>query len=205
MPRPARPSLSAGLLAGLLAGATLGGMAGPVAFADRHGAAPTTSPYAAIGDRPIKALSAEERADLEAGRGMGLALPAELNRYPGPRHVLELADALGLSTEQRQATAALIDPMTARAQALGQRIVTAEAALDRGFADGAMDADTLRRALDEIARLRAELRFVHLETHLRQRALMSEAQIAAYGRLRGYADAPADGGEPPAHHHPRHH
>jgi hypothetical protein len=32
---------------------------------------------------------------------MGLALPAELNGYPGPIHVLELSDKLGLSAEQK--------------------------------------------------------------------------------------------------------
>jgi hypothetical protein len=51
--------------------------------------------------RPIKALSEQQVADLQAGRGMGLALPAELNGYPGPAHVLELADKLGLSADQR--------------------------------------------------------------------------------------------------------
>ena len=32
---------------------------------------------------------------------MGLALAAELNGYPGPRHVLDLADQLGLTPEQQ--------------------------------------------------------------------------------------------------------
>ena len=33
--------------------------------------------------------------------GMGLALAAELNGYPGPAHVIELAKSLGLSEPQR--------------------------------------------------------------------------------------------------------
>ena len=49
-------------------------------------------PYAGMQARPIKALSEQQVADLAAGRGMGLALAAELNGYPGPSHVLELAD-----------------------------------------------------------------------------------------------------------------
>jgi hypothetical protein len=32
---------------------------------------------------------------------MGLALAAELNGYPGPAHVIELAKSLGLSEPQR--------------------------------------------------------------------------------------------------------
>ena len=39
----------------------------------------------------IKSLSQDDQSALLAGRGMGLARPAELNGYPGPAHVLELA------------------------------------------------------------------------------------------------------------------
>jgi hypothetical protein len=41
-------------------------------------------PYAGLEARAIKALSEQQIADLEAGRGMGMALAAELNGYPGP-------------------------------------------------------------------------------------------------------------------------
>ena len=44
-------------------------------------------PYAGMESRAIKALSPQQIADLREGRGMGLALPAELNGYPGPMHV----------------------------------------------------------------------------------------------------------------------
>src|SRR5690349_20851759 len=78
-----------------------------------HGAPSAVSPYAGLETRPVKALSEQQIADLKAGRGMGLALAAELNGYPGPAHVLELADALGLSDEQRARTKALFDGMKA--------------------------------------------------------------------------------------------
>jgi hypothetical protein len=61
------------------------------------------TPYAGMQSRSIKALSDQQIADLNAGRGMGLALAAELNGYPGPLHVLELADKLDLSADQRAA------------------------------------------------------------------------------------------------------
>ena len=57
--------------------------------------------------RAIKALSDQQIADLRAGRGMGMALPAELNGYPGPAHVLELADKLELTPDQRASVQAL--------------------------------------------------------------------------------------------------
>ena len=59
-------------------------------------------PYAGIQSRQINAFSEEQLADLRAGRGMSLALPAELNGYPGPLHVIELAEALALTDIQRK-------------------------------------------------------------------------------------------------------
>jgi hypothetical protein len=51
-------------------------------------------------------LSDEQIADLRAGRGMALALTAELNGYPGPLHVLDLADQLALTATQAMLRAA---------------------------------------------------------------------------------------------------
>jgi hypothetical protein len=44
--------------------------------------AQSQQPYAGLAGRSIKALSEQQIADLQAGRGMGLALAAELNGYP---------------------------------------------------------------------------------------------------------------------------
>ena len=60
------------------------------------------APYAGMQNRDVKALTEQQVADLRAGRGMGMALPAELNGYPGPMHVLELADRLSFSADQRE-------------------------------------------------------------------------------------------------------
>lgn len=65
------------------------------------GSAIAQMPYAGMHLRPVKALSEQQVADLNAGRGMGLALTRELNGYPGPSRVIELADQLALSQDQR--------------------------------------------------------------------------------------------------------
>src|SRR6187549_1634291 len=88
------------------------------------------TPYAGMQTRPIKALSEQQVADLGAGRGMGLALAAELNGFPGPSHVLELADALELSADQRTRVKALFDAMKAEAVPPGTRLIEQEADLD---------------------------------------------------------------------------
>src|SRR5258705_4499780 len=69
------------------------------------------SSYSGMQTRPIKALSDQQVADLKAGRGMGLALAAELNGYPGPAHVLELSDKLALTVEQRARVRQLFESM----------------------------------------------------------------------------------------------
>jgi hypothetical protein len=149
-------------------------------------AAQTPSPYAGQEQRAIKGLSEAEMRDLAEGRGMGLAKAAELNSYPGPLHVLKLASELGLSASQRAASELLIAPMRERAIALGRQIIEAERDLDRAFAERAIDRDSLRRQVARIAALAGELRAVHLETHLAQRAILTADQVARYDALRGY-------------------
>jgi hypothetical protein len=80
-------------------------------------AAYSQTPYAGMHAREIKALSQEQVADLTNGRGMGLALAAELNGFPGPSHVLELADKLDLTSDQRASINMLFDSMKAEAVA----------------------------------------------------------------------------------------
>jgi hypothetical protein len=156
-------------------------------------AAAQTSPYAGEQPRDIKALSADETADLLAGRGMGLARAAELNRYPGPLHVLELEGRLGLSDAQRDAVQASFARMRTQAQTLGTAIIERERALDAAFKAQTVSPDSLAAMTADIAALQGRLRAAHLAAHLETRAVLTPQQIALYDRLRGYA-----GGAPPA-------
>lgn len=152
--------------------------------------------YAGQESRDIKALSAEEVKQYLAGAGMGYAKPAELNSYPGPMHVLELADKLGLSAEQRAATRKLMDDHKVQARAIGAKLVQAERELDALFRGGRVDESALAQAVRTTAVLQGEYRLSHLETHRRMRALLTQEQIARYDQLRGYgSDAE------PAHKH----
>jgi plastocyanin len=135
----------------------------------------------------IKALSSEEVEQYLSGAGMGYAKAAELNRHPGPMHVLELADQLKLTAEQRTATAKLMEAHKAEARKIGARLVAAERALDELFRGGAVAGDTLAQAVARTAVLEGEYRLAHLETHRRMRTLLSDAQLARYDALRGYA------------------
>ena len=101
--------------------------------------AQTASPYAGEEAQEIKALSPKEIADLVQGRGMGLAKSAELNRYPGPIHVLELARELKLLAEQRTGLEASRSRMSERAKILGAEILGLERDLDAAFAHRRID------------------------------------------------------------------
>lgn len=144
------------------------------------------SPYRGQETREIKALSAQEVSDLLAGKGMGFAKAAELNGYPGPKHVLELAGPLVLTPEQVEGTRAIFNDMQARAIGAGRDLVALERELDRQFQEKTVEAESLQSLLARIGTLQAELRRVHLQAHLRQMALLSDAQVAAYAELRGY-------------------
>jgi len=150
-------------------------------------AAPT--PYAGQQAREIKALSSAEQADLLAGKGMGLAKAAELNGYPGPAHVLELAADLALTPEQRALTRAVWQAMDARAKALGQQLVDAERELDALFASKQVTPERLTAQLDRIGALQAQVRAVHLQAHLEQVRILSPEQTSRYAVLRGYGGA----------------
>jgi hypothetical protein len=142
--------------------------------------------YSAQHTRDIKALSAEEVNQYRAGAGMGYARAAELNRYPGPMHVLELAGPLALTPDQRAAAQKLMQTHKAEARAIGDKLVDAEHVLDRLFAQAAASEGALAQQVRAVATLRGEYRLSHLETHRRMRALLSDEQVHRYVQLRGY-------------------
>lgn len=153
---------------------------------------------AAESEPEIKALTPEQVEGYLDGRGMGFARAAELNGYPGPAHVLELADQLELSPAQREQTETLYRAMQSDARALGVQLVEAERRLDRLFAQGLARRETITPVLDRIASLQGSLRALHLETHLAQATLLEPGQVDRYNHLRAQARMHAGG---PGHHH----
>lgn len=149
------------------------------------------SPYAGEQTRKIKALSPEDVNQLLAGHGMGFARAAELNSYPGPRHVLDMANQLQLTSAQTGELNEVFAAMKSAALPLGRELVARETELDRLFAGRHATADAVRTLTREIGRLEGELRAVHLNAHVATVAILQPGQISRYDELRGYTDAPA--------------
>jgi hypothetical protein len=152
-------------------------------------AAQTQQPYAGFETRPIKALSDQQIADLKAGRGMGFALAAELNGYPGPVHVIELAAPLALSDAQRAKVQDLFAAMTAETVPLGHKLIAQETDLDRQFADKTITESVLAASMQAIGSTQAALRTAHLKYHLATLDVLTQPQVKQYAELRGYAGA----------------
>ena len=158
------------------------------------------SPYVGQESRQLKALSADEVAAYVEGKGQGFAKPAELNGFPGPMHVLELADRLDLSPDQRQATQRLMDRHKAEVRALGRDFIDNEQRLERLFASREASPEAVATAVARSAEIQGRIRAAHLVTHLEQTKLLQPAQVKRYAELRGYT-----GGGAPAHGHGHRH
>ena len=157
------------------------------------------SPYVGQESRDLKALSADEVASYVEGKGQGFAKPAELNGFPGPMHVLELADGLGLTAEQRTATRRLMERHKAEARALGREYIENERRIERLFASREATPEAVSAAVARSAEILGRIRATHLVTHIEQTRLLEPAQIGKYAALRGYTG----GATEPAHH--KHH
>lgn len=157
------------------------------------------APYAGFDQRPIAALSNDDLDELRAGRGWGLALPAELNGVPGPTHLLELSDEIGLNTAQVAALTDIRGRMQDAAIEAGLVFIEAERALNDAFVGGVPDAETLAELVAEAGDARAALRLAHLSAHLETLPLLEREQVAAYNRLRGYAESDPCAAVPEGH------
>ncbi len=156
-------------------------LAGGAPASEPHG------PYAGQETRPIKALDPETIAGLKSGAGLGYAKSAELNGYPGPAHLLELADRLPLSAEQRTRIAAIQAAMRRDVIRLGEDYLAAEQALEAAFQAGGLDAARLGDLAAGAGAAESALRARHLAAHLEAAALLDHSQVQKYAELRGYA------------------
>jgi Spy/CpxP family protein refolding chaperone len=150
------------------------------------------SPYAGQEDRGIKSLSQADIDGLLAGEGTpfgGMAKPAELSGYPGPRHVLDAFEAgeFELTAEQEEQIESLYEAMRSQAIELGQQIIEIEKEIDSAFTSRTIAQRFLQDKINESAKLYGQLRTVHLQAHLAMIDILTPEQVDGYNKLRGYA------------------
>ena len=134
----------------------------------------------------VASLTDEEVRALRHGEGMGLARAAELNHFPGPRHLLDLASELDLSDVQISRIRTIHDRMKSRAVAKGEDIITAESHLADLFASGEPSTREMTRVTGHLGAMRGQLQAIHLLAHIEAAGELSDGQIREYDRLRGY-------------------
>lgn len=148
------------------------------------------SKYVGEEKRKIKSLSEQDIEALQKGTGGvfgGLATLAELNGYPGPRHVLDLETDLQLSEQQKNEINLIYNDMNANAKKIGNTLIDVEEQLDTLFANKSITNSTLYQLVQESTSIYGKLRYVHLNSHLQTMEILSPEQITLYNKLRGYS------------------
>jgi Spy/CpxP family protein refolding chaperone len=149
-----------------------------------------TSKYTGQEDRIIKSLSSEDIESLQTGTGDafgGMAKLAELNGYPGPRHVLDMAHELKLTDEQKKNITTIYNDMKKKAIELGQKIVNIERIANEEFVNKSIADAQMKQLILKSAETYGQLRYIHLNTHLKMLYILTPEQITLYNSLRGYS------------------
>lgn len=147
------------------------------------------SPYVGEHVRDVTSLSTADIEGLKSGTGTpfgGMAKLAELNGYPGPRHVLDLTQSMELTDSQTKQIEQIYQKMNSEAIILGNKILSIEMELDEKFSDGSINENYLKEKIHESAEFYAKLRNVHLQSHLLMMDVLTPEQIQKYNELRGY-------------------
>ncbi len=110
------------------------------------------------------------------GEPMGQGLVAEKNDYPSPQKILSFKEQLGLTKDQIRKIDELLKNLPITASVQGQDIVEAEEDLNSYFAAGAVTEKALRTKLERIGKLRAGLRFTHLQAYVKAKQILSANQ-----------------------------
>lgn len=147
------------------------------------------SPYVGQEDREIKSLTHQEVQGYLNGEGMGLSKVAELNNFPGPKHVLEFSKRLDLSEEQLSQIKSLYDEMKRESINLGERYISAEKKVNVLFEQSEIDPGQVDSLISDIGVLHSEIRATHVIAHIKMTELLSAEQIDRYQKLRGYTNS----------------
>jgi hypothetical protein len=140
-------------------------------------------------DVDLKGLTKEEIRGWREGRAMTQARVAEKNHYPAPYFALKMVSELALFEDQIAPMRAIHDTLHRRTMQLGRQLLDEETKLELYFEDQEKDPPKLAAIVRESARLRGEIRLMHLEADIETRKILSQDQLVKYEALRGFDPA----------------
>jgi Spy/CpxP family protein refolding chaperone len=117
-----------------------------------------------------------DKGQLLNGEAAGQTLVAEKNGFPSPQKIISLKDKLGITKDQLKKINEILTNLPISATVKGQEIVEAEEELNKLFESGTINEKTLRTKLERIGKMRADLRFVHLQIYLKEKQILSVNQ-----------------------------
>ena len=117
-----------------------------------------------------------DKDQLLNGEAAGQTSVAEKNGYPAPQKIISFKDQLGLTKDQLKKINEMLTNLPVSATVKGQEIVEAEEELNKLFESGTINEKTLRAKLERIGKMRADLRFMHLQVYLKEKQILSVNQ-----------------------------
>jgi Spy/CpxP family protein refolding chaperone len=123
-----------------------------------------------------QALFPPDKDQLLKGEAAGQNMVAENNGYPSPQKIVSLKDQIGLTKDQLKKIKEIVTNLPISAVVKGQEIIDAEEELNKLFESGIVSEKTLRIKLERIGKMRAELRFVHLQIYLKEKQILTAKQ-----------------------------
>jgi Spy/CpxP family protein refolding chaperone len=117
-----------------------------------------------------------DKDQLLKGEAAGQNMVAENNGYPSPQKIVSLKDQIGLTKDQLKKIKEIVTNLPISAVVKGQEIIDAEDELNKLFESGTISEKTLRIKLERIGKMRAELRFVHLQIYVKEKQILSAKQ-----------------------------
>ena len=117
-----------------------------------------------------------DKDQLLKGDANGQALVAEGNGFPAPQKVVSFKDQLGLTKDQMRKIDEMLTNLQVSATVKGQEIVDAEEEINKFFESGSINEKTLRNKLEQIGKMRADLRFMFLQVYLKEKQILTVKQ-----------------------------
>ncbi len=124
-----------------------------------------------------------DKNQLIKGEATEQIMVAEKNGFPSPQKVLALKDQLGLTKDQVKKIEEILKNLPISTSVKGQEIIEGEEELSKMFESGNISEKTLRAKLERIGKLRAELRFTHLQVYLKTKQILSSNQWERFKEL----------------------